>query len=141
MARCVIVVEAAARSGALITADFALEEGRDVFAVPGSIFSTMSQGTHALLRNGAIILTCAADVLEEYGWQYVEPEEGKPVCALSDAERKVYEALQESQALPVEQLVIQTGLAASDTSRILLNLMLHNLVEEILPGLYVRCPA
>ena len=141
MARCVIVVEAAARSGALITADFALEEGRDVFAVPGSIFSTMSQGTHALLRNGAIILTCAADVLEEYGWQHVESEKGKSVCTLSDAERKIYEALQESQALPVEQLVIQTGFAASDISCILLNLMLHNLVEEILPGLYVRCPA
>ena len=71
----------------------------------------------------------------------MESEEGKSVCTLSDAERKIYEALQESQALPVEQLVIQTGLAASDISCILLNLMLHNLVEEILPGLYVRCPA
>jgi len=59
-----VVVEARERSGALITADFALEEGRDVFAVPGEITSSLSAGTNALLRLGAGPVTCAGDVLE-----------------------------------------------------------------------------
>jgi DNA processing protein len=62
-----IVVEARERSGALITADFALEEGREVFAVPGEITSSLSAGTNALLRLGATPLTSAADVLEAFG--------------------------------------------------------------------------
>jgi len=61
-----IVVEARERSGALITADFALEEGRDVLAVPGEITSSLSAGSNALLRLGAVPVTCAADVLELY---------------------------------------------------------------------------
>jgi DNA processing protein len=62
-----VVVEARERSGALITADFALEEGREVFAVPGEITSALSAGTNALLRLGATPLTRAADVLETLG--------------------------------------------------------------------------
>src|SRR5262249_27641455 len=62
-----IVVEARERSGALITADFALDEGREVFAVPGEITSSLSAGTNALLRLGATPLTSADDVLEALG--------------------------------------------------------------------------
>jgi DNA processing protein len=62
-----VVVEARERSGALITADFALEEGRDVLAVPGEITSALSAGTNALLRLGATPITCVQDVLESYG--------------------------------------------------------------------------
>jgi DNA processing protein len=62
-----IVVEARERSGALITADFALDDGREVFAVPGEITSSLSAGTNALLRLGATPLTSAADVLETLG--------------------------------------------------------------------------
>ena len=65
-----VVVEARERSGALITADFALEEGREVLAVPGEITSSLSAGTNALLRLGATPVTCAADVLEVFG---IEP--------------------------------------------------------------------
>ena len=61
-----VVVEARERSGALITADFALEEGREVFAVPGEITRALSAGSNALLRLGATPLTCAQDVLESY---------------------------------------------------------------------------
>jgi DNA processing protein len=67
LAAATVVVEARERSGALITADLALEEGRDVFAVPGEITSTLSKGTNALLRLGAVPLTAAADALEHFG--------------------------------------------------------------------------
>ena len=67
LAAATVIVEARERSGALITADFALEAGRDVFAVPGEITSALSAGTNALLRLGAIPLTSAGDVLEQLG--------------------------------------------------------------------------
>lgn len=60
----VIVVEAKQKSGALITADFALEQGKNVYAVPGNINNIMSQGTNQLIKEGAIILTDIADIIE-----------------------------------------------------------------------------
>lgn len=63
----VVVVEGAEDSGALVTVDYALDQGREVFAVPGSIFSVMSRAPHALLRQGARVVETAADVLEELG--------------------------------------------------------------------------
>jgi DNA processing protein len=67
LAAATVVVEARERSGALITADFAMEEGREVFAVPGEITSSLSDGTNALLRAGATPLCAVADVLESLG--------------------------------------------------------------------------
>ena len=67
LARATLVIEARERSGALITADFALEDGREVLAVPGEITSSLSSGTNALLRLGATPATCAGDVLEALG--------------------------------------------------------------------------
>src|SRR5881392_3891061 len=69
-----VIVEARERSGALITADFALEAGREVFAVPGEITSTLASGTNALLRLGATPLTSAEDVLESFGIRPLPPE-------------------------------------------------------------------
>jgi len=84
LCRATVVVEARERSGALITADFALEEGREVLAVPGEITSALSAGTNALLRLGATPVTCAADVLEVFG---IEPTatEVAPVGPVADA--------------------------------------------------------
>lgn len=73
LCRATLVIEARERSGALITADFALEEGREVLAVPGEITSSLSTGTNALLRIGATPATCAGDVLEVFGIAPGEP--------------------------------------------------------------------
>jgi DNA processing protein len=88
LAAATVVVEARERSGALITADLALEEGREVFAVPGEITSALSAGTNALLRIGATALTSAADVLEAYGLVAAECE---PVELSPCAERVLAE--------------------------------------------------
>lgn len=83
-----VVVEARTRSGALITADFALEEGREVLAVPGEITSALSAGTNALLRLGAVPVTSPEDVLEAIGLERVhglaEPPRG-PAATVLDA--------------------------------------------------------
>ena len=85
LAQAAVVVEARERSGALITADFALEEGREVFACPGEITSPLSSGTNALLRLGATPLTSSADVLELFGLEAAlgaEVELGAPARAI-----------------------------------------------------------
>jgi DNA processing protein len=114
-----VVVEARERSGALITADFALEEGREVFAVPGEITSALSAGTNALLRLGATPLTCAQDVLESYG---LEPARaGAPeVSAVAAA---VLELIR-TEARGADELARASGLAAEELAVVLTELEL-----------------
>jgi DNA processing protein len=119
-----VVVEARERSGALITADLALEEGREVFAVPGEITSSLSIGTNALLKLGAAPLTSAADVLASFG---IEPE---PVqCAPSP--------LLELLPASADELVRKTGLGADEVARTLVELELEGRVV-VRDGMYRR---
>jgi DNA processing protein len=85
LCRATVVVEARERSGALITADFALEEGREVLAVPGEITSSLSAGANALLRLGATPVTCAEDVLELYGLERVTASASTSLGPVADA--------------------------------------------------------
>ena len=120
-----VVVEARERSGALITADFALEEGREVFAVPGEITSGLSAGANALLRLGATPLTCAQDVLESYGLTH------RPAAApaLGEAAATVLERVRES-ALGADELGRLTGLAAGELAVALTELELTGAIRE-----------
>src|SRR5215210_7765212 len=94
LARATVVVEAREASGALITADLALEEGREVFAVPGEITSALSSGTNTLLRLGAAPVTSAADVLERFGLESPAPTD--PSAELDPTSLRVYEVLREA---------------------------------------------
>jgi len=119
LCRATVVVEARERSGALITADFALEEGREVLAVPGEITSSLSAGTNALLRLGATPVTRAADVLEAYGIEPAPPE----VVAVGTVAGALLARLCEG-ALTADELVRASGIDPGEGSAALVELEL-----------------
>jgi DNA processing protein len=125
LAVAVVVVEARARSGALITADLALEEGREVFAVPGEITSSLSEGTNELVRLGATPLLRASDVLERFGVS--APERNRPL--LRAAAEEVFAALCDGAA-SADELVRSTRIGVGELGAALAELELAGLVTE-----------
>jgi len=125
LAAATVVVEARERSGALITADFALEEGREVFAVPGEITAALSAGTNDLLRLGAAPLTCAADVLELFD---LAPAAHTPATLSPHAER-VLERLR-AGAASADELARGTGLDVAVLTGALVELELAGVAAE-----------
>jgi DNA processing protein len=136
LALATVIVEARERSGALITADFALEAGREVFAVPGEITSTLSTGTNALLKLGAVPLTSPRDVLDHLG---IEPPMPPPPD-LSPVAAAVLSAVAEAPA-GADELGRTTGLDAAALAAVLAELELAGAVAEA-DGIYrgVRPP-
>ena len=128
-----LVVEAAERSGSLITAHYALEQGREVFAVPGSIRSPVSRGCHLLLRQGATLVESLDDLLAPLGGWTGRPapapggEVPRPV--LSDQERRLLEAVG-FEPTPVDQVVARAALPAGDVAAGLIHLELKGLVHS-----------
>jgi DNA processing protein len=125
LALATVVVEARERSGALITADFALELGRDVFAVPGEITSALSRGTNDLLRQGAAPLLSAEDVLTAIGIAGV-PSPEPPVSPAAGA---LLAALGEG-ARGADELVRSSGCTSAEIAAALVELELAGLVSQ-----------
>jgi DNA processing protein len=126
LTRATVVVEARERSGALITADLALDEGREVLAVPGEITSALSHGTNHLLRLGAIPVTCAHDVLEAIG---VEPP---PLPERLELEPRLeaMRAVVADAAATADEVAQRTGENVGAVAAALAELELLGLVEE-----------
>jgi len=141
LSRGVLIVEAAEESGSLITADFALEQGRELFAVPGSVFSGSSVGTNRLLKEGAHLVTGPADILHAL-WPHVPSRasrrEGDDIASTLDGnERIIYELLCE-EPVHIDDLVRKTRLTPMEVSAILLHLEIMGGVEQR-PGMrYLR---
>ncbi|MDR3629707.1 MAG: DNA-processing protein DprA [Desulfocapsaceae bacterium] len=142
MSRGIVVVEAARKSGSLITAQFALDEGRDVFAVPGQVDSVKSEGTHWLLKQGASLVLTADDVLDEL--RLVCPADRGHAAdggtdALQPAEPDALKVLNciDSVSCSRDELIVRSGLSAGRVSEILLFLELDGFVE-MLPGDEIR---
>ena len=125
LALATVVVEARERSGALITADFALELGREVFAVPGEITSALSAGTNRLIRQGAAPLLGAEDVLAALGLEAAPA----PRAEVTDAAARVLAVLADGPR-GQDELVRATGLATSAVAAALVELELAGLAAE-----------
>jgi DNA processing protein len=129
----VVVVEATEKSGSLITAAHALEQNREIFAVPGEVGSSRSRGAHRLIREGAKLVENADDIIEEIA----RPKgAGRPQRVLpqncGDDTRKIFDLFQE-RILHIDEVIESSGLSSAQVSRILLELELQGFLRQ-LPG-------
>jgi DNA processing protein len=139
-----VVVEADLHSGALITANFATEYGRQVFAVPGRIDSPRSKGCHDLIKKGAKLCESAEDVLSEF--EYLFPSSNRPpspgetgvlpALTLSENEQKVYDVLS-NEELSIDEVIRKSGLPSSAVSVALLSLEMKRVIRQLLGKLFV----
>jgi DNA processing protein len=134
LSRGVLVVEAMQNSGSLITARYALEQGREVFAIPGNINASGSRGTNQLIKQGAKLVEGVEDILEELPQRSREPADAAapPVFSLTPQEAGIYTLLAESP-LHIDDVIVKSELTVGDVSAILLRLELKGAVMQ-LPG-------
>jgi DNA processing protein len=140
-----VVVEANLSSGALITANFATEYGRQVFAVPGRIDSPRSKGCHELIKKGAKLCEGAEDILSEF--EYLFPASNRPAAPnetgvlpaleLSESEKKVYDTLSHEEST-IDEVIRRSGLPSSVVSVALLGLEMKRVVKQLPGKLFVR---
>src|ERR687885_616336 len=131
LALVVLVVESGVRSGALITVEFALEQGRDVFAVPGSIFSPRSEGTHRLIRDGATIVTRAEDVLEALNLQNAVEQQAVAAAVPETPEEAALLRLVEAEPRHIDAITRDSALSLPEVSATLAMLELKGLVKQV----------
>jgi len=146
----IVVVEASQKSGALITSDFALEQGREVFAIPGKLDSPNSQGVNNLIKQGAKLVTSVQDILEEIKSHLdtlVERDKNKNedpqsiaesfTKQLSPEEKLIYNLIEPSMC-HVDEIVRDTGLPASDVAPLLLKLELKKIIKQLPGKFFIR---
>lgn len=147
MCRGVLVVEAAQKSGSLITARLAMEQNREVFAVPGSISNPLTKGCHTLIKEGAKLVECIQDIIEEINdifINYASAEAEMATSRILDNSNTgknqgiILEYMQAASPVSIDQLVEQTALTAEEVSSILLLMELKGLVSLEPGGLYSR---
>ncbi len=138
LSRAVLIIEAEEKSGSLITARLALDYNRDVLAVPGSVFSSSSEGTNRLIKEGAAVATGSEDILKVLGFKIENSENiatDKIPENCSEEERKILEILREP--LPKDELLRKLGMPASAGNILLSAMEIKGLVRERL-GLVER---
>ena len=139
----VVVVEATEKSGSLITAAMAVEQGREVFAVPGEAGASRSRGAHRLIRQGAKLVETVDDIIEEIAPQLLH-RSGRAVPAAprtlppsaSETTRKIFALLQEN-TLQVDQVIERSALPAAQVLEILLDLELQGFIRQSPGNIYI----
>jgi len=139
LADVVIVIEAKEKSGSLITADMALEQGKDVYALPGPSNSILSKGCHNLIRQGAGILLSPKELLEELGIFHKKKMKNatENEILLESPEKLVYSCL-DFYPKSLNQMMEETGFTISAMMQIIMNLEFKGLIKEISKNYYVK---
>lgn len=134
---CILVIEAAIRSGSLITARMALEQNRDVLAIPGSIHNPLARGCHHLLQQGAKLVTSVTDVFDELR---IEPQQrmiDKPIFSLASENENLVKFIG-FEMTTVDQIILRSGYTVEQVMSELAELELKGAVSAV-PGGYMRC--
>jgi len=140
LSRCVAVIEAAERSGALITADVALEQGRDVLAVPGNVSSRLSKGTNGLIKQGAKLVEDASDILEELGLYTLFPVKDnmeEQNVKLSATEEKIFNIIY-SEPMHLDEIIAQSHVPPGEVLSLLMYLEMKGVVKQLPGKMFVR---
>lgn len=144
--RGVVIVEAAEKSGALITADFALEQGKEVFAIPGDINNPMSKGPNNLIKQGAAILTDISDITSLFNWDTehsnisknkIKPVQNVDILNLTDSEKQIYLSIDE-QPQHIDNIISKIQLPLSEISSNLIMLEIKQLIKQLPGKLFVK---
>jgi DNA processing protein len=130
----VVIVEAGSESGSLITANYALEQGREVFAIPGNVGAQGSRGTNQLIKEGAKLVESSEDILEEILPQWRREEKTLPIIEspapdLTEEEEILYKLLGETP-LHIDAIIRESQLDPGKVSSLLLNLELKGLISQ-----------
>lgn len=125
-----LVAEASLKSGALITANLTLEQGRELMCIPGLITNPNTQGIYKLLKNGATLVTCAEDVLEALGWEIKIEQKTLFDLNLSEDEQVIYDAL-EIEDKGVDELQAFTRLSIDDLLTYLTTMELKGIIKQV----------
>lgn len=135
----VIVIEARERSGSLITADFALEQGRDVYALPGRISDSLSRGCNRLLKDGAGMILSVEDLQNDLGFEGKNRNANKKIKKkpLEKQEMVVYSCL-DLHAKSMDEIITESGLELFEVSGILIELVKKGYIKEIFKNYYIR---
>lgn len=136
LARGVLVVEAAQKSGSLSTAAYAIDQGRDVFAIPGSIHSPLSKGCHRLIKDGAKLVESARDVLEELGIATDTPSKAKR--SRIDAPTRAFLDAMGYAPISIDEIAANTASSAAEVCARLAQLEIAGLVAGLAGGLFQR---
>ena len=134
---CTLVVEAAIKSGSLITARMALEQNRDVLAIPGSIHNPLAQGCHYLVQQGAKLVTSVVDVLDELR---IEPHwftTEKPIISLASGNKNLVKFIG-FEMTTIDQIILRSGYTVEQVTSELAELELNGAILSV-PGGYMRC--
>lgn len=141
MCKGVLVVEAGQKSGALITADLALEQGREVFAIPGRADDLTSKGTNYLLKEGAILVEEVEDIIEALNLEIKSPEKKKEESSdllLTETEKIILEHIPSGKQINIDELSINTGIKHSLLFQSLVSLIAKGFVVELPGKFYTR---
>ena len=133
LAKAIVAIEAKEKSGVMNTVKWALDQNKDVFAIPGNIYAKTSYGTNRLIKDGAIPVTSANEVLDYLGMQYVKEEKETDEVLLDETERAVWQALSH-EPIYIDDLADKIGQPTSSILNVLLKLEIKGYVKQ-LPGM------